>query len=178
MLQTNIMFGTPLWVLDLTGVVDNDALEQEGTAYAGGNYFDLDGKNIQKLKYKMKELCDQVALDFKWERLPTGIHGIQRPIFPKEFDTPHYHSGPKMIAVYYVKAEEGCGDILFHDPRGGTDWADLNARTDTDGRTQRTYHRVTPKPSLLVMFPSYLIHSVEPNYSESLRLSVAMSIYE
>jgi uncharacterized protein (TIGR02466 family) len=176
--MNNIMFGTPLWVLDLAGLLDNDALEREGIAYQGGNYFDLQTENVLKLKIKMKQLCDDISIQYRWRNKPTGIHGIQRPIFPKELDTPHYHQGPKMIAVYYIKAEPNCGDILFHDPRGGTDWPDLTAVNDSNGKTQRTYHRVTPKPGMLVMFPSYLIHSVEPNYSDSLRLSIAMSIYE
>jgi len=178
MLQNNIMFGTPLWVLDLKGLLDNTALEREGMLFTSGNYFDLAGDNIKKLKYKMKEICDEISVQYNWRNKPKGIHGTQRPLFPNELDTPHYHHGHKLVGIYYVKAESNCGDILLHDPRGGTDWPDLNARTEDTGKTQRIYHRITPKPGMLILFPSYLIHSVEPNFSGTLRLSIAMSIYE
>jgi hypothetical protein len=172
------MFGTPVWVYDLSNLIDNTALEQEGTAFNSGNYFDLTTKNITLLKTKMKELSDDISIQYNWRNKPTGIYGTQRPLFPNELDTPHYHHGQKLVGVYYVKAEQNCGDIILHDPRGGTDWPDINARTEDNGKTQRIYHRITPKPGMLVLFPNYLIHSVEPNFSGSLRLSIAMSIYE
>jgi hypothetical protein len=178
MSNLNIMFGTPLWVYDLSSLIDNNALEQEGTSFTGGNYFDLTTKNITLLKNKMREICDDISVQYNWKNKPTGIYGTQRPLFPNELDTPHYHYGQKLVAVYYIKAEPKCGDIIFHDPRGGTDWEDINARTEDNGKTQRTYHRVTPVPGMLVLFPNYLIHSVEPNFSNTLRLSIAISIYE
>ena len=54
--MNNIMFGTPLWVLDLAGLLDNDALEREGIVYQGGNYFDLQTENVLKLKMKIPTL--------------------------------------------------------------------------------------------------------------------------
>ena len=178
MSNKNVMFGTPIWTYNFNDI-SNEQLEREGIGYqAGTNYFDLPGQEIAKLKKKMRTICEEIAIEYRWNNMPNGIHGIQNPIFPNGFDTPHFHTGPKMIAVYYAIAKENCGDIIFHDPRGGTDWPDLNARTESTGRTQRIYHRVSPVPGLLVAFPSYLIHSVEPNYSDSLRLSIAMSIYE
>ena len=80
-------------------------------------------------------------------------------------------------SVYYVKTPENSGDILLFDPRGGTFWQDPKAVTN-EYRMARIYHRVTPKPGLLVMFPNYLAHGVETNLSDDWRISIAMEIFD
>jgi uncharacterized protein (TIGR02466 family) len=79
--------------------------------------------------------------------------------------------------VYYVQALPNCGDILFFDSRGGTFWPDSKAVTN-EVRLARTYHRVTPKPGRLVLFPNYVEHMVETNLSNDIRISIAMELYD
>ena len=38
------------------------------------------------------------------------------------FNTPHEHSGNNVVAVYYLKTFNKCGDLLLHDPRGMTNF--------------------------------------------------------
>ena len=37
------------------------------------------------------------------------------------------------------------------------------------------YFRITPKTNLFVLFPSYLHHYVEPNRSDTARISIAIN---
>ena len=52
MQNENVIFGTPLWKYDLD--IPNDVLDREGRQYVSGNYFDLPGETISKLKYTVK----------------------------------------------------------------------------------------------------------------------------
>jgi len=67
----------------------------------------------------------------------------------------HEENDELLSGVYYVSAEIDSGDILFHD--------------------HPFEIRVTPRPGLMLLFPPELVHSVEPNRSPHLRLSVAFN---
>lgn len=88
-----------------------------------------------------------------------------------QFQTPHEHSGNTVIGVYYVRTNEKSGDILLHDPRG----ANCFIPKFEDGLSGRSYHRITPKTGDLLLFPAYIVHSVEPNLSDETRISLAMN---
>jgi uncharacterized protein (TIGR02466 family) len=93
-----------------------------------------------------------------------------------EINTPHGHSYVSVVGVYYVKTNEKSGDLLLHDPRGVTNMF-LNSEIDTSGNLVdgRAYFRFKPKIGDLILFPSYLMHSVEPNMSDEIRISLAMN---
>lgn len=175
MQNENILFGTPVWSYNLD--ISNSELEKEGFSYKNGNYFDLNTPQINKLKFTVKDYCDTIAETYRWDNKATYIVGRQNPILPGENDTPHGHQHCMMVAVYYIKVPEKSGDIILHDPRGMTFWVEPNAVNDGPHKHSRTYHRITPKPGMLLMFPNYLIHSVETNMSNEVRLSIMMEVY-
>lgn len=92
------------------------------------------------------------------------------------FNTPHEHGGNTVIGVYYIKTSDKCGDLLLHDPRGATDFIP-SYEINTQGNlvSSRTYHRIIPKCGQLILFPPYIVHSVEPNMSDEVRISLAMN---
>ncbi|MGB5737502.1 MAG: putative 2OG-Fe(II) oxygenase [Thiohalocapsa sp.] len=67
----------------------------------------------------------------------------------------HEENDELLSGVYYVTAPASSGDILFHDHPFET--------------------RVAPQAGLLLLFPPDLPHSVEPNRSGELRLSIAFN---
>lgn len=79
----------------------------------------------------------------------------------------HGHGGSKITATYYVQAENNCGDLLLVDPRGGVDWDKEN-----DGVNGAKFKRISPKESMLVFFPSYVMHYVDINKSKNIRISL------
>ncbi|MFK7954984.1 MAG: 2OG-Fe(II) oxygenase family protein [Lysobacterales bacterium] len=87
---------------------------------------------------------------------------------------PHCHPNNFLSGVYYVAVPKGGDSITFHDPRPQpnvfmpptTELTNDNAGTMTIG----------VKTGTLVVFPSWLHHSVEPNQANATRTSIAFNI--
>ena len=95
----------------------------------------------------------------------------------KNTSDPHDHPGSFFSAVYYVKAEEDCGSILFTNPISAHGHV-INPRMDivenyNDFNSSIRY--VDPKPGMLLVFPSWLVHSVRSNLSNQDRISIAFN---
>ena len=173
------LFATPVWVEQFNDAEKlNKQLLDIGKIFQfGDEYFDLPGKAIQTLKTWVLSCADAISKEYRWYDSPKIIHGRQNPIAPNQCDTPHWHPHAKLIAIYYLQVQENQGDILLMDPRGATWWPDPKVETN-EYRLGRMYHRINPKPGMLVMFPNYLVHSVETNLSDSYRISITMEIFD
>jgi uncharacterized protein (TIGR02466 family) len=95
---------------------------------------------------------------------------------PGAFNMPHVHGGTYWAAVYYVRVGEGDGgQLVLHDPRmPGLRMHAPGIRFSNMGPDVRA--EIRPKEGLLVMFPGWLSHSVEPWLGSGERISVAMNI--
>jgi len=95
---------------------------------------------------------------------------------PGAFNMPHVHGGTYWAAVYYVRVGEGeGGQLVLHDPRmPGLRMHAPGMRFRNIGPELRA--DIKPKEGLLVLFPGWLSHSVEPWQGEGERISVAMNI--
>jgi len=93
-----------------------------------------------------------------------------------EFVSPHAHPVHTVVGVYYIKTSENCGDLLLHDARGTTDFQ-IFYEKDKNGNTlsYRSAYRHKPKAGELILFPAYVIHSVEPNMSDDARISIGLN---
>lgn len=92
------------------------------------------------------------------------------------WNTPHGHGDNAFVGVYYIKTNDNSGDLLLHDPRGTvtfTHFFDEDSKKETVGC--RSYIKIKPKVGDLVLFPSYIVHSVEPNMSDETRISLALN---
>ena len=92
------------------------------------------------------------------------------------FNMSHIHGGSYWSAVYYVRAGEGeGGQLVLHDPRmPGLRMHAPGLRFKDAGPDVRA--EINPKSGLMVLFPAWLSHSVEPWQGEGNRISVAMNI--
>jgi len=91
----------------------------------------------------------------------------------------HMHPFSKAVAVYYLRTlGRKHGDILLHDPRGAIQWKNIN---DTDERGihgYRSFHRMRPEEGTLIVFPAYIVHSVETNKLDGpSRLSIGVNFF-
>lgn len=86
----------------------------------------------------------------------------------------HHHSNTDLSAAYYVTAKEGCGDIIFYDPRPGKVYK--HPLSNKPNLLNVNNNGVKPEPGMLVLFPSYLEHSVNPNTSEHERIVISFNI--
>ena len=95
---------------------------------------------------------------------------------PGGFNMPHVHGGTFWAAVYYVAIGEGeGGQLVLHDPRmpalrmhaPGVRFSGMGAELRAE---------IKPAEGLLLLFPGWLSHSVEPWEGTGERISVAMNI--
>jgi uncharacterized protein (TIGR02466 family) len=91
-------------------------------------------------------------------------------------NAPHYHGASYWSAVYYVRAGEGeGGELVLHDPR--FPYLDMHApdlRFRDSGGEQLIHTR--PSSGMLILFPSWLTHSVAPWQGEGERISIAINL--
>ena len=89
----------------------------------------------------------------------------------------HNHCNSHWSGVYYVKVPKfddndvpRAGDIMFYDPRGAVNMV-VHPGKCIDGESIR----VSPIAGHLLIFPSWLYHSVNPFKSDVTRISVAFN---
>jgi len=82
------------------------------------------------------------------------------------------YAGTALSGVFYVKTPKNCGRIRFYDPRDTiTKAPDMKYYNDGD-----SYYYFDPEPNLLIIFPAWLKHMVEPNNSAENRISISFNI--
>ena len=86
----------------------------------------------------------------------------------------HHHSNSDLSAAYYVSAEKNCGDIIFYDPRPARVYK--HPISKTPNILNATINSISPEPGMLILFPSYLEHSVNPNLSEYKRIVISFNL--
>ena len=86
----------------------------------------------------------------------------------------HHHSNSDLSAAYYVSAHENCGDIVFYDPRPAP--VHNHPISKLPNKLNATVNSIKPEPGMLVLFPSYLEHSVNPNNSKKKRIVISFNL--
>ena len=86
----------------------------------------------------------------------------------------HQHGNSSISGAYYVKAPINCGDIVFYDPRPAPVYSHPNVTEPNSLNAQ--INGISPKEGALVLFPSYLEHSVNENKSNSERIVISFNI--
>lgn len=178
------MFYTPVWEYQVEDYEELNALLRVdiNVFRSGNNFFDYSGRGAKTLLSVFKDSVFQIVERYPWKRSPVEFRCRVNPIEPLEIDTPHFHSDCRVVGVYYLHVPPGSGDILLHDPRGYTNWDyDSSSNTITDNspakeknKSSRAYHRITPREGTMLLHPSYVVHSIEPNLSDEIRISFAM----
>ena len=86
----------------------------------------------------------------------------------------HNHPNNYLSGVYYVRTRRGADTINFLDPRPQT----ATIRPPVTGLTAENTEQVVVrvKDGVLLMFPAWLPHSVDPNRSRQVRISVGFNI--
>lgn len=86
----------------------------------------------------------------------------------------HTHPNNFLSGVYYVQTWPGADTVNFHDPRSQTNVLRPPVTELTAQNVDQVVVRV--RDGTLLMFPSYLPHSVCPSESDELRISVSFNV--
>lgn len=80
-------------------------------------------------------------------------------------------------AVYYISTPEGAGQITFHDPRGKTPFPPVQMPFDVATPPFHGVFSHKPREGDLLLFPSFLVHSVAPSSAaQEPRISASFNI--
>ncbi|MFQ6004251.1 MAG: 2OG-Fe(II) oxygenase family protein [Woeseia sp.] len=86
----------------------------------------------------------------------------------------HSHPNNFLSGTYYVRTHQGANSVNFHDPRSQTGIIRPPVTELTSQNTDQIV--VMVRDGMLLMFPSYLAHSVASNESDELRISISFNM--
>ena len=116
------------------------------------------------------------ALDFlSSEHNPLLITGCWANInAPGATHAAHTHPNNYLSGVYYLQADEGARQISFYDPRPQLGLINPVVRETTAENAAQAHLEIAE--GMLVLFPSWLQHSVAENRSPRNRISIAVNL--
>ncbi len=86
----------------------------------------------------------------------------------------HTHPNNYLSGVYYVKTQDKANSIYFYDPRHQV--GVISPETTERGPATAGKVSLQVDPGTMIIFPSWLQHSVNPNRSPENRVSIAFNI--
>ena len=139
--------------------------------------FDLELEQPRFFVNSIAPQLNSVLTDMGWDikKQEVKITGMWAVINKKNSSNAmHIHSNNYISAAYYVKAPKNCGDIVFYDPRFAATY-----RYPKISKTNKLNSNIVsfqPKEGMLVLFPSYLQHSVNVNKTDEERIVISFNI--
>ena len=193
MTKANLFFPTPVW----TSIINNYKETNEEIYNFIKNLQNLDNKGVKKSNIKgwhssdfdMKDKVpkkfiemispkiNEVLVDMDWnlkiQKVKISSMWAIINIGGAE-NARHHHGNNSLSAAYYVRAPEDAGEIVFYDPRPAPVY--FHPTSNKPNELNAMVNSITPKEGLLVLFPSYLEHSVNPNLSDNERIVISFNI--
>ena len=189
----HLFFSTPVWSskIDnykkineemLTYINDLKKIDPKGVVksnFKGWHSKDFNLNNEQPKKFieAIKNNINSTLNDMDWDikNQTVKINNLWAIINEHgAWNQKHHHSNNDLSAAYYISANEGCGDIVFYDPRPGPVFSHPIAKSPNI--LNASVNSITPEEGMLILFPSYLEHSVNPNLSDKKRVVISFNI--
>jgi len=139
--------------------------------------FDLNANNIKDYINSIGPYINETLIDMGWDLKNQKVKITSMWSIINRNDATnarHIHSNNYISAAYYVKAPENCGNIVFHDPRSEPVY--FHPRVENPNNLNTNIVSIKPEEGLLVLFPSYLHHSVDVNRSNEDRIVISFNI--
>ena len=189
----HLFFSTPIWSPKIANYKDvNEELynyilnlrEKNPEGIKKSNFngwhskdFDLNDETPKKFIYAVSSNINTAFSDMDWdiEKQIIKIRSIWAIINEKGASNErHHHGNSALSAAYYVRAPKDCGDIEFYDPRPAPVYSHPIAKKPNI--LNATVNSITPDEGMLVLFPSYLDHSVKQNLSSDKRIVISFNV--
>ncbi len=191
--KPNLLFPTPVWTLTLDNYKEinekmfnfikseqkKDQLGIKKSNLKGWHSkdFDLKEEDPQNFIAFILPAIERVMTDMNWERKKqtVKIDNMWAIInIGGSANLRHQHGNSTISGAYYVRAPENSGDIVFYDPRPAAVYS--HPTVTNPNLLNAQINGIKPKEGALVLFPSYLDHSVNENLSNSERIVISFNI--
>ena len=143
-------------------------------------FFDLSSRDTigHKFLMKIQPYIADVFKSYGWVFNPqkTKCSGMWAIINKKgNFNTEHIHPNSNLSGAYYVKAPKNCGNFKVINPHSIS--RDKFPLRENPNELNRLVAEHKVEEGDLLIFPSYLPHSVLPNQSDDDRIVISFNIY-
>ena len=162
------------------------SLKSESTGVVKSNVNGWQSDILTKPNLEIKKLVDIVNLQLHDLRGEYGIkddfnfqiNNLWININTKlSFNRPHIHPESAVSGVYYVSVPKNSGNIVFNHPSRTQQYHIRDEAVKVSNDINSSTWHVTPDAGLLIAFPSWLEHYVEPNNNEDERISIAFNAH-
>ena len=189
----NLFFSTPVWASKVDNyketnellhkyIKDLQVVDQKGLIKSNINGWhsedfnlndDVPKRFINLISPKIEKVINDMQWDVSsqtakitsmWAIINTGGNANAR----------HHHGNSAISAAYYVRAPIDSGDIVFYDPRPAPVY--YHPSSKKPNLLNAMINSISPTEGGLVLFPSYLEHSVNANKSNEERIVISFNI--
>ena len=192
-MKRELHFPTPIYIFDIKDKSLNTQLEKDVI-----NWMNKD-KGISRTNVKGWHSTTDMHTKPEYARLVKALYEAQNKIYQEEnyesepflgnmwanvnppggYNRAHLHPNSTWSGVYYIKTPEKCGELKLKDPRTGAEMSSPKMKK-SNTLPERLWREVTyiPVAGRCIMFPAWLIHCVEPNDSNDIRISVSFNFLQ
>ena len=193
MSKPNLLFPTPVWTIQLENykiinekmfeyIKDAQIKDQKGISKSNikgwhSNDFDLKDESLKKFISFISPSIKQVMIDMNWEveKQTVKIDNMWAIINTGgSANARHQHGNSTISGAYYVRAPKNSGDIVFYDPRPAPVF--YFPRAVSSNLLNAQVNAINPKEGALILFPSYVDHSVNENLSNEERIVISFNV--
>ena len=187
-----LLFPTPIYIADIKHPTLNQELERDIIAWANRD------KGMTKTNIKGWHSTTDMDKKPEYKNLVNMLYACQKTIYQQEqyesepylgnmwaninppggMNRAHQHPNSLWSGVYYIKAPKNSGYLKIDDPRAS---AAMCRPRQKSGKLPSRLHRETnyePIAGRCIMFPSWLMHCVDPNESNDIRISVSFNFMQ
>ena len=191
--KPNLFFPTPVWTLQLDNYQsineqmykftktiqskDKEGISKSNIKGWHSKDFDMQENEPKNFIKFILPAIEQVITDMNWEKQKQSININNMWAIINtggSANLRHQHGNSTISGAYYVRAPKNSGDIVFYDPRPAPVYTYPKALNPNLLNAQ--VNGISPKEGALVLFPSYLDHSVNENLSNEERIVISFNI--
>jgi len=148
----------------LEALVKKEEQEQRGISEEGvfttDDLLHVEGRGFDELVSLVLGESNQFMDWIKLTRTGHKINGMWANVTKKHHRHPtHIHPNSYISGVIYVKTPEGCGNIVFSDPRAGARVFEPDYDVMNEFNSGTYSHK--PEKGTMILFPSWMPHCVE-----------------
>ena len=185
-------FPTPIYIADIKHPTLNQELERDIIAWSKQD------KGIVRTNVQGWHSTTNMHELPQFKKLVDMLYECQRTVYQQEhyesepflgnmwaninppggMNRAHQHPNSLWSGVYYIKAPKNSGHLKIDDPRASA--ALSRPRQKSNNLPPRLYRETHYEPiaGRCIMFPSWLMHCVDPNESNDIRISVSFNFLQ
>ena len=191
-MHRDLLFPTPVYIADIKHPTLNQELERDIVAWSKQD------KGIVRTNVQGWHSKTNMHERPEFKKLVNMLYACQKTIYEQEYyesepvlgnmwaninppggsNRAHQHPNSLWSGVYWIKTPKNCGQLKIDDPRSVACMTRPRQKdTKKPDRLWRETH-YEPIAGRCIMFPSWLMHCVDPNESNDIRISVSFNFLQ